>query len=139
MDSKDRRSRQASAGVETIQKPHVIEEYNQYMSGVALAETKIKYVWNIKLYCRKEEKEGRETLGEGVVVGLQTGLEHKRCHVCFYNFYTSSTQCKRLLTADFGSCGTIRLGWRNIPKTFRKAAPKKGDICRAPADRKSVV
>ena len=34
MISKERRSRQAPGGVETIQKPLIIEDYNQYMGGV---------------------------------------------------------------------------------------------------------
>lgn len=34
MVGKSRRSRLATGGVETIQKPHVVEEYNQFMGGV---------------------------------------------------------------------------------------------------------
>ena len=94
----------------------------------ALADSKMGYVWNWKLYCGKEDKEGPEPLGERVVVGLLTGLENKGYHVYFDNFYTSPTLCKRLLTLGFGSCGTVRLDRRNIPATFKAAAPKKGVI-----------
>ena len=34
MVGKTRRSRAATEGVEVIQKPHVVEEYNQFMGGV---------------------------------------------------------------------------------------------------------
>ena len=34
MVGKSRRSRTAAGGVETIQKPRVVEEYNQFMGGV---------------------------------------------------------------------------------------------------------
>ena len=44
------------------------------------------------------------------------------------NYYTSPSLCKRLLTLDFGCCGTVRLDRRNILETFKKAAPKKGEI-----------
>ena len=98
------------------------------MKAWALADSKMGYVWNWKLYCGKEDKEGPEPLGERVVVGLLTGLENKRYYVYFDNFYTSPTLCKHLLTLGFGSCGTVRLDRRNIPATFKEAAPKKGDI-----------
>ena len=46
----------------------------------------------------------------------------------FDNFYTSPALCKRLLTLGFGGCGTVRLDRRNIPQSFKKAAPKKGEV-----------
>ena len=44
------------------------------------------------------------------------------------NYYTSPSLCKCLLTLGFDFCGTVRLDKRNIPETFKKAAPKKGEI-----------
>ena len=43
----------------------------------ALADSKMGYVWNWKLHTGKEDEAGSEPLGERVVTGLLTGLEHK--------------------------------------------------------------
>ena len=94
----------------------------------ALADSKLEYIYNWKLYCGKEEEQGREPLGETVVVEMLSGLENKGYHVYFDNFYTSPTLCKRLLTLGFGSCGTVRVDRRGIPVTFKKATPNKGNI-----------
>ena len=59
----------------------------------ALADSKLGYIYNWKLYCGKEEQ-GRKPLGERVVVELLSGLENKGYHIYFYNFYTSPTLCK---------------------------------------------
>ena len=94
-----------------------------------LADSKLGYTYNWKLYCGKEEEgRDREPLGERVVVELLSGLQNKGYHVYFDNFYTSPTLCKRLLTLGFGSCGTVRLDRRGIPVTFKQATPSKGDI-----------
>ena len=98
------------------------------MKAWALADSKMGYVCNWSLYCGKENEQGREPLGERVVTSLLTGLENKGYHVYFDNFYTSPSLCKRLLTLGFGSCGTVQLDRRNIPATFKQAAPKKGEI-----------
>ena len=98
------------------------------MKAWALADSKMGYICNWKLYTGKEEEVGREPLGERVVIGLLTGLEHKGYHVYFDNYYTSPSLCKHLLTLGFGCCGTVRLDRRNIPDTFKTAAPKKGEI-----------
>ena len=98
------------------------------MKAWALADSKLGYIYNWKLYCGKEEEQGREPLGERVVVEMLSGLENKGYHVYFDNFYTSPTLCKRLLTLGFGSCGTVRVDRRGIPVTFKKATPNKGDI-----------
>ena len=47
------------------------------MKAWALADSKMGYVYNWKLYSGKEEQRGREPLGESVVTGLLTGLENK--------------------------------------------------------------
>ena len=62
------------------------------------------------------------------MVEMLSGLENKGYHVYFDNFYTSPTLCKCLLTLGFGSCGTVRVDWRGIPVTFKKATPNKGNI-----------
>ena len=98
------------------------------MKAWALADSKMGYVWNWKLYTGKEDEAGSEPLGERVVTGLLTGLEHKGYHVYFDNFYTSPSLCKHLHTVGFGSCGTVRLDRRNIPDTFKSAILKKGEI-----------
>ena len=98
------------------------------MKAWALADSKMGYVWNWKLYTGKEEVAATEPLGERVVIGLLNGLENKGYHVYCDNYYTSPSLCKRLLTLGFGFCGTVRLDRRNIPETFKKAAPKKGEI-----------
>ena len=98
------------------------------MKAWALADSKLGYIYNWKLYCGKEEEQGREPLGERVVVEMLSGLENKGYHVYFDNFYTSPTLCKRLLTLGFGSCSTVRVDRRGIPVTFKKATPNKGDI-----------
>ena len=88
----------------------------------ALADSTLGYICNWKLYCGKEEQ-GREPLGERVVVELLSGLEKKGYHVYFDNFYTSPTLCKRLFILGFGSCGTVRLDRRGFPVTFKQATP----------------
>ena len=98
------------------------------MKAWALADSNLGYIWNWKLYCGKEDEQGREPLGERVAVGLLTVLENKGYHVYFDNFYTSPALCNRLLTLGFGSCGTVRLDRRGIPVTFKQATPGKGDI-----------
>ena len=97
------------------------------MKAWVLADSKMGYVWNWKLYTGKEVA-ATEPLGERVVVGLLNGLENKGYHVYCDNYYTSPSLCKRLLTVVFGFCGTVRLDRRNIPESFKKAAPKKGEI-----------
>ncbi len=97
------------------------------MKAWALADANLGYIYNWKLYCGKEEG-GREPLGHRVVTGLLAGLERKGYHVYFDNYYTSPTLCKRLLTLGFGSCGTVRLDRKGIPKSFKGATPNKGDI-----------
>ena len=47
------------------------------MKAWALADSKMGYVWNWKLHTGKEDEAGSEPLGERVVTGLLTGLEHK--------------------------------------------------------------
>ena len=101
---------------------------NWGMKAWALADSKLGYIYNWKLYCGKEEEQGHEPLGERVVIELVSGLENKGYHVYFDNFCTSLTLCKRLFTLEFGSCGTIRIDWQGIPVTFKQAKPHKGDI-----------
>jgi len=98
------------------------------MKAWALADSKMGYIYNWKLYCGKEEEAGSEPLGERVVIDLLKGLENRGYHVYFDNFYTSPALCKHLLTLGFGSCGTVRIDRRNIPAKFKEAAPKKGEI-----------
>ncbi len=64
----------------------------------------------------------------GLLTGLLDGLQNKRYHIYFNNFYTSPDLCNRLLTLGFGSCGTVRIDRKGIPKSFRHANPKKGEI-----------
>ena len=96
----------------------------------ALADSKMGYVWNWKLYTGKEDEAGSEPLGEQVVTGLLTGLEHKGYHLYFDNFYTSPSLCKHLRTMGFGCCGIVRLDRRNIPDAFRSATPKSVRLTR---------
>ena len=43
MVSKQRRTRQATGGVEVVQKPAVIEDYNKYMGGVDKSDQLVAY------------------------------------------------------------------------------------------------
>jgi len=47
------------------------------MKAWGLADSTLGYICNWKLYCGKEEEQGREPLGERVVVELLSGLEMK--------------------------------------------------------------
>ena len=47
------------------------------MKAWALADSKLGYIYNWKFYCGKEEEQGREPLGERVVVEMLSGLETK--------------------------------------------------------------
>ena len=99
------------------------------MKAWALADSKLGYIYNWKLYCGKEEEQGREPLGERVVIELLSGLENKGYHVYFDNLYTSPTLCKRLFTLGFGSCGTVRIDQQGIlghlskPSQTRETSP----------------
>ena len=96
---------------------------NWRVKAWVLADSKQGYTYNWKLYCGKEEQ-GREPLGERVVIELLSGLENKGYHVYIYqpNLY------KILFTFGFSSCGTVRIERWGIPVTLKQAKPNKGDI-----------
>ena len=44
------------------------------------------------------------------------------------NYYTSPTLFTSLLQLEFGSCGTVRINRRGMPKEVTAAKLKKGDM-----------
>ena len=99
------------------------------MKAWVLADSATGYVWNWKLYCGKvtSEEKARQPLAEKVVLDLLTGLEGKGHHIYFDNFYTSLSLCKQLFKLGYGSCGTVRINRRGIPRDFQAAKLKKGE------------
>ena len=69
-------------------------------------------------------------LGTHVVTELLKKLHGKGYHVYFDNFYTSPYLhvCKLLLCTGFGSCGTLLLDRKDVPKSFQKADVVLGEV-----------
>ena len=99
------------------------------MKAWVLAESDTGYTWNFILYTGKQEKRPAGVpLGTHVVTELLKKLHGKGYHVYFDNFYTSPYLCKLLLSTGFGSCGTLRLDRKDVPKSFQKADVALGEV-----------
>ena len=88
------------------------------------------YVWNWKLYTGKEDEAGSEPLGERVVTGLLTGLEHKGYHVYLTTIKQvhayASISIPRVLAAVvlFGWTGEISQKPSEVPLVKRVRLPR---------------
>ena len=88
------------------------------------------YVWNWKLYTGKEDEAGSEPLGERVVTGLLTGLEHKGYHVYLTTIKQvhayASISIPRVLAAVvlFGWTGEISQEPSEVPLVKRVRLPR---------------
>ena len=99
------------------------------MKAWALADSKTGYIWNWKLYTGKDDDaDGGNLLGERVVLELTKKLWHKGYHLYFDNFYTSPSLCSKLFNFGMGTCGTVRLNRRGIPKPFQTEKLKRGEV-----------
>ena len=56
------------------------------------------------------------------------GLENKGHHLYYDNYYTSPVLFFSLRTLGFGSCGTVRVDRRGMPKEVTTAKLKKGEV-----------
>ena len=99
------------------------------MKAWVLADSDNGYAWNWDLYTGK-----RDTSNDGlplssrVVLSLSSDLFNKGYNIYFDNFYTSPDLCRMLFEKGCGSCGTVRLNRRGIPKSFQLKKLKKGEI-----------
>ena len=99
------------------------------MKAWVLSDSHTGYVWNWRLYTGKEEsKELTTPLAEHVVLDLLVGLENRGHHVYFDNYYTSIPLSMKLSDLGFGSCGTVRINRKGIPKDFQTCKLKKGEV-----------
>ena len=94
-----------------------------------LSEAKTGYTWNFQLYTGKDDTRKDDTpLSTHVVMELTQELQGKGYHVYMDNFYASPGLCKYFYAKGFGSCGTLRLDRKGVPKWFRTATVIKGEV-----------
>ena len=63
-----------------------------------------------------------------MVLELTKKLWHKGYHLYFDNFYTSPSLYTKLFNCGMGTCGTVRLNRRGIPKPFQTAKLRRGEM-----------
>ena len=96
------------------------------MKAWALARLKHRIYLELKLYTGKDDDaEQGKSLGERVVT---KNLWHKGYHLYCDNFCTSPSLCSKLFDYGMGTCGTVRLNRRGIPKPFQAQKLKRGEI-----------
>ena len=89
-----------------------------------LGDSSNGYFSKFKVYTGKQE--ARENgLGEHVVKTLTRGLETKKHHVFFDNFFTSTNLLEDLHKDGIYGCGTLREDRKNIPPELKKPKLKK--------------
>ena len=101
------------------------------MKAWVLADAANGYVWNWKLYTRKEENIPTSDLGlaHRVVLDLldDARLKNKGYRVFLDNFYSSPALLQDLLEEGFEACGTLRSNRKGIPEDVKTAKIRKGE------------
>ena len=95
-----------------------------------LADSSNGYVWNWRLYTRKEEGHARDGKGLGhcVVLDLVNDLAGKGYFLFVDNYYTSPALFTDLIHLGFSACGTEKMNRKGLSTTFKNVDLEKGGV-----------